>query len=246
MVKNNTVIDFSGRLEKKPLFKPFIEGYGKNNYITFNTVEEGVDPLTNQRVLTSMNKSADEEKSLFSIDCFIPLYSNKTSGSPGIISEYIPLIDSKQSCKTFKLFVTGNLIIQTYSVVFKDLDITGTHTHTANLRAAVLYSLNGEYTLLDSAIKYPVWIEPNVWLSNIDIMNFDPFKLYFFRELGGSFFINKIKGFNPDLSKQSTAMELIKVSDLTPFRITGETDVNWIDGVTDIWTDGVNNNFYTF
>ena len=67
-------------------------------------------------------------------------------------------------------------------------------------------------SLMDSILAYPKFYEIKKWLTISDIRGFEFFKQYYISELNGSFFVNKIKGFNPDKSKDPTTIELIKVS----------------------------------
>jgi len=89
-------------------------------------------------------------------------------------------------------------------------------TTSLKLKKAAFYDLNSEYNLLNSALQYPRFYEVQRWMTNEDIRKLEFFKLYYFRQLGGSFFINSVKGFNPDKSKKSTTLEVFKVSDRTP------------------------------
>jgi len=91
-------------------------------------------------------------------------------------------------------------------------------------------------------IEYPKVYEIKKWLTLNDIYNLRFFRQYYVRQLNGSYFINKISGFNPDKSKEPTTIELIKISDKTP---TPTFDFDyWVDGFNNKFTDGFGNYFY--
>ena len=91
-----------------------------------------------------------------------------------------------------------------------------------------MYGLSGEYYGLESILEYPVYYEVKKWLTLYDITELEFFKKYYIRELNGCFFLNKISGFNPEKSNEPTTIELIKVSDETPY--TPYVDF-WVDGI---------------
>lgn len=110
-----------------------------------------------------------------------------------------------------------------------------------NLKIAALYDLNSEYNFLEEIVKYPKVYNVEAWLTIADLYNLEFFKQYYFKELGASFFINKISGFNSQ-SKKPTTLELIKVSEKTPIT---PPDLNfYTDGVGDAYTDGVGDVYY--
>jgi len=130
----------------------------------------------------------------------------------------------------------------TVTVLISLLGGTSITSIKTTMKAAALYDINSEYTLLNTAMQYPVYYELKKWMNATTIFNLDFFKLYYFKELGGAYFINKIKGFNPEMSRQATTLELFKISNKAP-------DVNVItydyftDGLGNIFEDGNNNEF---
>lgn len=233
---NVDVIDFSGMLTGKPIFKPFVDGYAQNNFIKYKDFEEGISELTLSKNITCLNKNIEVNADLFTIDAFIPSFTNEDEA----LSEYVPIVYTKKSLENFKFFIEGNSIPET--VTLKITANSFVSTTASGMIAAALYDLNSEYNLLTTAMQYPVYYEVQKWLTPLDILNIDFFKLYYFKELGGAFFINKIKGFNPELSKQATTLELIKISDKTPLGEYVEYS-SYTDGLDNIFTDGLGNKY---
>jgi hypothetical protein len=227
------VKDFSGNLSKKPLYQPFIKGYGQQNRIKFKEIFPEGDTLLNSKTLTSLNVNSDYSIDLFDIDSYVPGFIEITGG-------VVPDLSITESFKTFVFLLSDGLTDDNITVWVND---TGGGTFTAlKLQKAALYSLTSEYNFLDDIITYPRYYEVEKWLSLTDLKDFEFFKQYFIRELNGSFFINKISGFNPDKSKEATKLEIIKISDRTPL-VDPDLDY-WTDGVEDAFTDGEGDYFY--
>ena len=204
------VVDFSGNIEGLPEFIPFVPGYNQNSNIKIASIEEGLADTTSQRVLTSLNKNIDLEKELFKINEYVGNVTDQ-----GVWDDFVPIVSTVTSFKNFKFFVNNGQDTNGCDVriIEGGGDIS---TNVSDMFYAAFYSLAGEYTLLDTALNYPKYYEVKKWLNSLDLLNFEFFKLYWIRELNGSFFVNKIKGFNPEKSKQATEMELLRVSDRTP------------------------------
>ena len=229
------VVDWSSKMSGKPIFKPFIEGYGQNNYIKFGTIYENGDSLLNSKNLDSSNLNLDLKKDLFEIDAHIPAIN--ISGTDSYLD-----LSKKEAFKTFTFMLSDGLTDNDITVLYYSEGVVSSASATLKLPKAAVYSLDSEYTLLDEIITYPRFYEAEKWLTLSDIKDFEFFRQYFIRELNGSFFINKISGFNPQKSKEPTKIELIKVSDKTP---TTPPDLNyWTDGVADAWADGDSDYWY--
>ena len=222
------VINWSGNLSGEPVFKPSIEGYAQNSIIKFSTVFENGDSLLNSKTLISNNKNIDFEKTLIEIDAHVPAVN--ISGTDAFLD-----LSTKESFKTFTFMVADGLTDNDINVVWFKFGVISASA-TLRLPKAALYSLSGEYNFLDEIITYTKFYEIEKWLTLSDIRNFQFFRQYFIRELGGSFFVNKISGFNPDKALKPTKIELIKVSNKTPIT---PPDLNiWVDGVLDPFVDG--------
>jgi len=232
------ITEFSGMVEGLPKYKPYVDGFAQESLISFATVESGLNPLINSKTITCQNKNIEVKNELFKINAFIPKFTTRG----GLFSIAVPDISTTDSFKNFKIFVNNAADAGTVTVLISLLGGTSIISTKTTMKAAALYDINSEYTLLNTAMQYPVYYELKKWMNATTIFNLDFFKLYYFKELGGAFFINKIKGFNPELSKQATTLELFKISNKAP-------DVNVItydyftDGLDNIFEDGNNNEF---
>lgn len=225
------VVDWSEKMSGKPIFKPFIEGYAQENLIKFGTIFEEGDSLLNSKTLNSSNKNLDLKVDLFEIDAHVPAVDIVGNDA------YLDL-SKKEAFQTFTFMVADGLTDNDITVIWFEQGVIGAADATLKLPKAALYSLDSEYNFLDEIITYPRFYEAKRWITLTEIKNFEFFKQYFIRELNGSFFVNKISGFNPDKSKEPTTLELIKISDKTPV---ADPDLNfWVDGVEDAWFDGDN------
>lgn len=225
------VVDWSDRMSGKAVFKPFIEGYAQENIIKFGTIFENGDSLLNSKTLNSNNKNLDLKVDLFEIDAHVPAVDIVGADA------YLDL-SKKEAFKTFTFMVADGLTDNDIDIIWFETGIVSNASATLKLPKAALYSLDSEYTFLDEIITFPRFYEAKRWITLTEIKNFEFFKQYFIRELNGSFFINKISGFNPDKSKEPTTLELIKISNKTP--VTPPDLDFWVDGVGDAWFDGDN------
>jgi len=225
------VVDFSSLISRVNTFKPTIEGYAQNTYIKFAEVYPGGSEYSNSKLLTVQNKNIDITTDLFEIDGYVP---NLTE------SFYLDL-SLIESFSTF-VFIELSETTESKNVIFLPNGTILGESTAADMFIAKLYNLDDEYNFLNEAISYPKYYEVEKWLRISDLKDFEFFKQYYIRELNGSFFINKISGFNPEKSKQATTIELLKISNRTP-NPSGDTFF-WVDGVDDIFADGSGDYFY--
>lgn len=221
------VYDWSG-LAKRPLFKPYVTGYAQNNYIKFASVYPGGNEYLNSKTIVCGNTSLDTEADLFTIDAYIP---SLTAPALGFMR-----LDSTESFETFTFMLAGPPTTFAQSIRCSNRLNTDEYFCSIPLGACWLVSLASEYATVSAALTHPEYYEIEKWLSLSDMVNFGPFNLYYFRELNGTYFINKISGFNPDKSKAPTKMEVIKITDKAPEAVFNTNF--WTDGIGDTWTDG--------
>lgn len=233
------VINFSDKITGTPKYKPRIKGFSQNNYIKFKEIYPEGSEFLNSKNLTCDNLNLDVDKDLISIDAYVPSVVNSVGAE-------ISNLRDKESFKTFVFYISDEYT--TYDVTTGYFDYVqgesepGVFARTEPLQIAKLYDLNSEYNFFSEIISRPIYREIEKWLTISDIRNFEFFKQYYIKELNGSFFINKIKGFNPDKSKKATTIELIKVSNRTPVY---PPDLDyWTDGVGDGFVDGIGDYFY--
>lgn len=223
------VVDWSDRFAGIQTFKPLIPGYGQNNIVKFKGIFPEGDSLVNSKTLTSLNKNTDITKTLFEIDSYVSAFLPVTGG-------VVPDLSPKEAFKTFVFMISDGLTDDNINVNITDSAENPIILANRQLSKAALYDLDSEYNFLNQAITHPRFYEAKRWLTLGDVKDFEFFKQYFIRELNGSFFVNKISGFNPQKSKEPTKIELIKVSDRTPV-VPPNLDF-WVDGVVDAWFDG--------
>lgn len=227
------VVDWSGKLFGPAGFKPIIDGYKQENVIKFKQIYEEGDELLNSKTLTCQNLNIDATENLFEIDAYVNSFLEINGG-------VVPDLSPKEAFKTFSFMLDSGLTNDSINIYYAE---NGTQVNTAmQLQKPALYNLAGEYNFLDEILNYPRFYEIEKWLTISDIKNLEFFKQYYFRELNGSYFLNKISGFNPEKSNKPTKIELIKISDKTPI---ADPNLNyWTDGVGDGWTDGVSDLFF--
>lgn len=226
------VIDWSQLVTGTPKFYPKIDGYAQNNRIKFSSVYDGGSEELNSKNLTSLNKNIEATKDLFSIDAYIP-------GLIGVDNSFIPDLSPEASFQTNTGLIDSGSTKQINVYCGDGNQLVGA---LLTLNVSSIYSLDGEYNLLDSVLKYPKRYDIQKYLSLYDLIGIEFFKQYYIRELGASFYINKISGFNSSAKNKATTIELIKISDKTPIY---PSDLEYYsDGINDAFTDGVNDYFY--
>lgn len=235
---NVTPVDFSGNISTTPKLKPFIDKFNQVNYIKYETTPEDVRDQI-MTTLTCNNVNIEKVKELFKIPLYYPQFTDE-----GVISELRPLITTSESFKSFKFLTEGNTIPELIQFNLNSTVESNQSANKTDVLSATLFDITSEYTLFNSMLSYPVFYEIKKWMRAIDILNLNFFTPYYIKELNGSFFINKIKGFNPDKSRQATTLELIKINNNTPAP-PGDAVELWVDGIGDTWTDGVGTSFST-
>lgn len=228
------VVDFSGGISPGTVFKPFVDGYAQNNYIKFKNIYPDGNELANSKNITCSNVNLEVNADLISIDAYVP------AAIPSGNDFYLDLSTS-DAFKSFVFMLDNGIMDHNALVIWYDVSFLSTSTSVA-LPVAALYDLSSEYNFLSDIITYPKFYELKKWLTVSDIRNIEFFKQYYIKELNGSFFLNKIKGFNPEKSKEPTTIELIKVSNRTP--VTPPDLDYFVDGVGDAYTDGINDYYY--
>ena len=228
-------IDWTRKLaDTKQKFKPSISGYSQNNNIKFASVFEGGSEFLNGKNIQCLNKNLDIQSDLFSIDANVPPFVQSYGG-------IIPNLSDAKTFDTFQFFISAYESVgvksQTTAYIAINFDDGVTKDVALNyMEMPSVYSIENEYHLLSKVLKYPEWREVPCWLTINDIINLRFYAQYYFQQLGGSYFINKIAGFNPTKSLVATKLELIKVSDKSP-TTPPDTDY-YVDGVGNGFTDG--------
>jgi hypothetical protein len=179
------------------------------------------------------NYNLDKITDLITIDAHIPAFVEITGG-------VIPDLSTVESFATFEFLINGT--DTSTGINIKISHDSDTQETTLTLKKAALYSLSGEYVLMNSIMNRPRFYTIEKWLTLEDIRNIEFFKQYFIRELNGSYYINKISGFNPYRSNAPTKLEVIKISDKVA--LTAIALDYYIDGVENYFTDGQGNKLF--
>ena len=234
-------IKWTDKLDNKTIkFKPSISGYTQNNQIKFASVFEGGGENLNGKIIKCLNKNIDIKSDLFSIDANIPNFAQSYGG-------IIPNLSDAKTFETFQFFISAyesvGVKAQTTANIATHFDDGITKDTALNyMQMPSAFSIENEYNLLSKVLEYPEYREVSCWLTINDIINLRFYAQYYFQQLGGSYFINKIAGFNPSKSLVATKIELIKVSDKSP--TTPPNLEYYVDGVENGFTDGENDLFY--
>ena len=234
------VIDFSGKLSGVVKFKPYIDGWGIKNNIKYASIYENGGEDTEARTLEMKNYNLDASTDLFTIDAHIPKFVININYWNG--DDTLPDLSTTESFKTFEVLIstgrTKNPYVKWHCVNIDAVTVS-TSTYAAK---AELYTVAGEYKFLEEIVKYPQVFEITKYLNMLDIKGLQFFRQYWIKELGASFFINKIQGFNPEKSTEGTKIELLLTSFSMPVSVSGVEF--YCDGVGDLFIDGENDTFY--
>lgn len=233
-IENIDTNKFSGKIQGKPKFISFVEGFAQKNIIKFTSVFPNGNPLTNAKVITCLNKNIDAENTLFEIDAYIPSFVAITGG-------VIPDMSIPESFETFTFFINDELTDNIINIKLTDHEAVE-QVATSYLYKAALYGLDNEYNFLEDIIARPKFYEIEKWLTLNDIKAIEFFKQRYIQELNGSFFINKISGFNPGKSNSPTKLEVIWISSKVAIDM---IDLEfYVDGLGNVFTDGLGNEFF--
>lgn len=247
MTKYGEVIDFSGLAQGEMTFKPYIDNSARNNYIKFKATFELGNEYANSKNIVCDNQMLDERTNIIEIDAYQPGQQYVIVEKESVPTDYyVPDLSTKESFKTFTFLIIDTVSekykytkLRVYKKQFENVIET---SNSYLLKLVQSLSLEDEYQLFESIYRQPRYFEVEKWLTLSDMRKFKYTNLYYFKELNGAYFINKISGFNPHESNAPTKLELIYVGNYQP-QSEYITDY-WVDGVEDIWTDGINDYYY--
>lgn len=228
------VVNFSDRIDlSKTSFKPRLSEYNQNNYIKYSSVyPNATSEYEGAKLIVCNNKNLDEKKDLFTIDAYYP---DVLAASYG---QSIVNLSTEESFETFPFLISNGTTTNAITLYEGTSNIV-----SANLELAQIYEISGEYIFIEDIAAYPKTYTIQKWLRINDIVNLEFFKQYYVRALNGSFFINKISGFNPEKSNKPTKIELVRVSDKVPKPIDAYEEDFFTDGAGTGFVDGAGNFF---
>lgn len=233
------IVDFTNKLDADETIKctPYITNYSQRTHVKYEKLEDGLSEFIGSKTIACNNKNLPGESDLFKVKNYVPKF--------GKFKDEIAPVMSKSNAMTSIsfLYIDGVHSRPTKIALFSDFYTSTAYRYDAlvNLPIASIYSMEGEFKFHDKINTNPRVYSAGFWLTSNDIRNIDNYTLIYVKQLGGCFYLNKISGFNPDMSKSSTNCELIKVNDKTPLNI-AYVDA-YLDGQGNQFTDGKGNVF---
>lgn len=214
-IESADMLDWSGKLDAatKPKFKPLISGYGQKSYIYYSSVYTGATEYKGAKVIECSNVNLDATAELFSIDSYYPPNIAITS-TVGIEN----LVES-EALNKIMFFVQGSTAFANSVTFHLETGSSANNlivTTAATPALSKFYAVANEYNTLATLADKPKVYEAKLWLSPKDVESLTAFHLVYIKELRGAFFVTKVKGYNPSMSKEATTVYLLKVSDITP------------------------------
>lgn len=215
---------------KEMEYKPIVEGYGQQNIIKMLPADD-VGEMAGARVLVSNNENSEATKELFTVNAYVPTFFRTRYL---LWFDTVPDMREAKSVEKLTFFrssqrrafftVSGKYQtispeeLQQFPKMFHRFIPRGDYSNTpdwqvvgASLFTPEVYSVSAEYNFLEGIINSPETYKVKRWVTSSQMENFRKIATYYVPELGGWFYVNKIKGFNPVKSKQPVEFELIKV-----------------------------------
>lgn len=215
---------------KEMEYKPIVEGYGQQNIIKMEPADNAGE-MAGARVLVSNNENSEAKKDLFTVNAYVPTFFR--GWSLFLPAYFVPDMREAKSVEKLAFFrsserrviftVSGKYqtippeVVQQFPTYIQGMIPRGTYIDTPDwqvggyLFAPEVYSVSAEYNFLEGIINSPETYKVKRWVTSSQMENFRKIATYYVPELGGWFYVNKIKGFNPVKSKQPVEFELIKV-----------------------------------
>ena len=212
-------------------YKPGIDGYGQQNIIKMEPADNAGE-MAGARILLSNNENSEAKKDLFTVKAYVPTFFR--GWVLFAYNYFVPDMREAKSVEKLTFFrsserraiftVSGkyqtvppevlqqfpkrvqDIIPRGYYIDAPDWQVVGVY-----LFAPEVYSVSAEYNFLEGIINSPETYKVKRWVTSSQMEAFRKIATYYVPELGGWFYVNKIKGFNPVKSKQPVEFELIKV-----------------------------------
>lgn len=223
-------VDFSQNIEEVQSFTPYVAGLAQNNYIAFESVYDGGLARTGAKLVPSLNENLPFDKDALRIGARVP---SVRLGSDG--NYFLRMSEANDLSKLIylSLSTTGKTVRVALYEWIDGVRVERVPLALLYLRVWQVYSPENEYLLYADMLQRPEVWKVRKWMTPNDLNNFSFLKRYSIPRLGGSFYVNKIEGFNP-ASKDPCTVELIKINNsvLLPFE-----EVGWLDNVEDPLND---------
>jgi len=211
-------------------YKPEVEGYGQQNIIKMEPADNAGE-MAGARILMSNNENSEARKDLFTVNAYVPTFF--AGWFLFLYKYFVPAMREAKSVEKLTFFrsserrviftVSGKYqtippeVVQQFPRWVQGMIPRGNYSNTPDwqvggyLFAPEVYSVSAEYNFLEGIINSPETYKVKRWVTSSQMENFRKIATYYVPELGGWFYVNKIKGFNPVKSKQPVEFELIKV-----------------------------------
>ncbi|MFA5572818.1 MAG: hypothetical protein WDA42_06900 [Candidatus Bathyarchaeia archaeon] len=199
LITDASVVDYSGLIEDSIEFEPILPNIGRRTTIDFVKYSELIEAGSARIDLVCENYNAPPEMEFYKIGGYIPAaYVNSGLNvlafvSEGGRSEFTLLEDSGNTTSFSLRVVKGFMNVAT--------------TQTLPVAQVMAVPTDG----LQEIIRKPKLFRIRKWLDidEVDAIRF--WAKYWVVELGGCFYLNSVKGFNPYGSKQPTEIELMLI-----------------------------------
>lgn len=224
--ENDNVVDWSSNFKSIKKFKPVFEKLYRDNYVGFKKIYEGGTYKNGAYIIYSKNDNLDKEGVYNEINAYFPPIRYLTE------FDVIPILNKNTAFDEF-VFLSGTGYEDYFVSMYYGTEIVSATPFLIS-RDSINY-LDWENTA--KILEYPRVFEIEKWITLDEIKNLNFFNQYYFEQLGGSFYINKITGYNPMKSYDATTLELIQVSRKIPNN--NITQNAWTDGDDVEFTDGM-------
>lgn len=217
-IDNKTPIDIGLKLTetvqtqspKQPRITPSIKGYGQESIIKYSDYADGINSVNTRKIVACNNKNIQFRKTIISIDNFVPAEKD------GLLNYGV-----SSSFEQYKI-ATWEEVDDSYTwdylrdIVGEDRVYYSETIAKTDYKKVTLIDLSDKWGILDTALNNPVSILQKCWLTPTQYSKINNWTLYYIPELAGSYYINNIKGYNPEKSKNPVTLELIRINNKTP------------------------------
>ena len=213
-------------------YKPIIEGYGQQNIIKMSPAENAGE-MAGARILLSNNENSEAKKELFKVNAYVPAMLRSYHMFNAIFVPNMAEAKALEYITFLRLKTSGAVTSYTFWVngVHEPTPSSATSENPTeasvnaingefgdpswrtliSVKIPEVYTVSAEYNFLEGIINSPETYKVKRWVTSSQMENFRKIATYYVPELGGWFYVNKIKGFNPVKSKQPVEFELIKL-----------------------------------
>lgn len=178
-------------------------------------------PITlNETNITSNNKNITYEKELLTFNSDVyPVVKVTQFPAFGVTRSTIYISKNDATGTENKRDVNGIVLItdgmeMSSGVIVGISPQTEAYHYTTTLSSmhfATYFNSANEYALIEEMLTDPVFVEAEMFLNIIDIMNFDQYKLVFIKQLGGLYYVNSITDYLLNSKDKTAKVELIRI-----------------------------------